>query len=153
MRLRGLAAIVSVVLLCVFVAGGAEQKKVDSSAKRTDIRRMMDLSGAGKLGVQVMNQMISAFKQSMPGVPDKFWKDFMAEVDPNELVEMAIPSYDKYFTHDDIKELIKFYESPVGKKLTSVQPQIMQECMTAGQEWGRKLGEKVAKKLQEQGYK
>jgi hypothetical protein len=137
----------------VFVAGGAEQKKVDSSAKRTDIRRMMDLSGAGKLGVQVMNQMISAFKQSMPGVPDKFWKDFMAEVDPNELVEMAIPSYDKYFTHDDIKELIKFYESPVGKKLTSVQPQIMQECMTAGQEWGRKLGEKVAKKLQEQGYK
>jgi hypothetical protein len=66
---------------------------------------------------------------------------------------MAVPSYEKYFTHADIKELIRFYESPIGKKLISVQPKIMQECMVAGQEWGRKLGEKVAKKLQEQGYK
>jgi len=153
MRLQGLAAIGSVILVCVFVAGGAELREVDSLAKRADIRRMMELSGAGKLGVQVMNQMIAAFKQSMPGLPDKFWKDFMAEVDPNELVEIVIPSYDKYFTHNEIKELIKFYESPVGKKLTGVQPHILQECMTAGQEWGRKLGEKVAKKLQEQGYK
>lgn len=152
MRSRGVAAVVSVILVCAAVAHGADQT-AQTTAKQADIRRLMELTGAGKLGVQVMNQMMAAFKQSQTGVPDKFWNDFMAEVDPDEIVEMAIPSYDKHLTHAEIKELIKFYESPVGKKLISVQPEIMQECMVAGQEWGRKLGEKVAKRLQEEGYR
>jgi len=121
-------------------------------AKRADIKRMMEVTGAGELGIQVMNQMIAAFKQGNMDIPDKFWENFMAEVDPNELIEMSIPSYEKRFTHDEIKQLLEFYETPLGKKLIETQPAIVQECMLAGQEWGQKLGEDVAKKLQEEGY-
>lgn len=148
--------VIVVLLVATITTGGvtAGEKTKDSAkaAKRADIKKMMEVTGSGKLGVQVMNQMIGAFKQGQMDVPDKFWKDFMTEVNPNELVEMCIPSYEKHFTHDEIKQLLAFYETPLGKKMIKTQPAIMQECMIVGQEWGRKLGEKVAKKLKSEGY-
>ena len=76
----------------------------------------------------------------------------MAEVNANELVELVIPIYGKYLTHNDVKQLIRFYKRPVGKKLIEVQPMIMQESMMIGQEWGLKIAEKVVKSLKDKGY-
>ena len=150
------AKLIIVGLLAVTISTGvaiAEQKAESANAaKRADIKKMMDVTGSGKLGIQVMNQMVGMFKQGKTGIPDKFWEDVMAEVDPNELVEMCIPSYEKHFTHDEVNQLLAFYETPLGKKMIKTQPAIMQECMIAGQAWGRKLGEKVAKKLEAGGY-
>ncbi len=145
-----------VVLWGAVIVGGLAKADGESEAvqvaKRDDIKKMMEVTGAADLSFQVMNQMIDAFKQGDLGVPDEFWDDFMDEVDPNELVEMCIPSYEKHFSHEEIKQLLVFYESPVGKKVIEVQPAIMQECMMAGQEWGRKIGEEIAQKLEAEGY-
>ena len=62
---------------------------------------------------------------------------------------MIIPIYEKHFTHEELKQLIAFYESPIGKKLIKVQPQIMMESMAAGEEWGKKLVQKAMEKLRE----
>ena len=148
------STLLTVILVAATMTTGlalAGEKTADA-AKRADIKKLMDVTGSGSLGVQAMNQMITLFKQSKMGVPDKFWTDLMAEVDPNELVEMCIPSYVKHFTHAEIKQLLAFYETPLGKKLIKTQPAIMQECMIAGQKWGQKLGEKVGKKLEAEGY-
>jgi hypothetical protein len=52
----------------------------------------------------------------------------------------------------DLKEIIKFYESSVGKKLAQKTPVITQESMQAGQQWGQVIAGKVMKKMQEKGY-
>jgi hypothetical protein len=39
--------------------------------------------------------------------------------------------YDKYFTQQEIKELIKLYESPVMKKVLKLTPEINQQMMSA----------------------
>ncbi len=45
-----------------------------------------------------------------------------------ELVEgIYYPVYDKYFTADDLKDLIAFYKSPTGKKLAKITPQLYVE--------------------------
>lgn len=47
------------------------------------------------------------------------------ELDFNKLVEdITYPLLDKYFTENELKELITFYKSPVGQKTISVQPQL-----------------------------
>ncbi|MCP5046996.1 MAG: DUF2059 domain-containing protein [bacterium] len=153
MKLRTIILVIALSVGIVAAVNAVGNGQSSSDAKRADIKRMVELSGAGKLGIQAMNQMVKVFKRSQPSVPDTFWKEFMAEVDPNELVEMVIPSYDKHLTHEEVKQLIAFYQSPIGKKLVSVQPQIMQESMVAGQKWGRELGMKVMKKLKEKGYR
>jgi uncharacterized protein len=65
-------------------------------------------------------------------------------------VDLIVPVYDRNLTHDDIKELIRFYETPTGRKFVSVLPKITQESMAVGEKWGRDLAMRVMTKLQAQ---
>ena len=69
--------------------------------------------------------------------------------DPSE-VDLLVPVYDRNLSQADVTELIKFYESPTGKKFVSVLPKITQESMGVGEKWGRELAMKVMLKLQQQ---
>jgi hypothetical protein len=122
----------------------------EETQKQKDIRKLLKITGSGELGTQVMSQMVGNMKKAMPQVPEKFWGDFMKEVRTDELVDLIVPIYDRNLSHDDVKELIKFYESPTGKKFVSVLPKITQESMGVGEKWGRDLAERVIKKLQAQ---
>lgn len=128
----------------------AEPPPTKDTPKMTDVKRLLQLTGAAQLGQQVMQQLIPSFKQQMPAVPDRFWQDFIKEANPNELVDQVAVIYDKYLSHDEVKAIIKFYETPAGKKLVSVLPQVTQESMVVGQQWGRQLGERIARKLQQE---
>jgi len=129
-------------------AAPAENK----TAKLADIRKLMNLTGGGDVGKQVVAQMLETFKQSNPDIPESFWTEFMQEVDANQLIELNVPIYDKHLTHEDIKGIIAFYESPVGKKFIEVLPSIVEESYAAGQDWGYGIGTKLRNKLEEKGY-
>lgn len=113
---------------------------------------MLQLTGMEKLMVQMKTQMVSGLKTEMKQVPESFWEKFQQKMDTRELLEKIIPLYDKYYTMDDLKAVNAFYESPAGKKVLSTLPQIMQESVAIGQEWGAKIGrqaaEEVAKELE-----
>ena len=117
-----------------------------------DINRLLILSGSGDVAVQVINQMADSFKQHYPDVPADFWDSFKEKAKKEDLINLVAPIYEKYYTHDEIKQIIKFYETPVGQKTIKVLPNITQESMIAGQEWGMKLGNQIAKELEEKGY-
>lgn len=144
--------LISLFLLIFFVTQFSLLQAEDSEAKKADIKKLLQLTKSGELGIQAMNQMIGTFKTTMPSVPEKFWEDFMKEIKADDLVNLIVPIYEKHFTHDDIKGLIAFYETPVGQKFIQTQPAIAQESMEAGQKWGQELGMKVAQKLKEGGY-
>jgi uncharacterized protein len=133
-------------MICLL--GGAVH--AEETQKQKDIRKLLKITGSGELGTQVMNQMVVSMKKAMPQVPEKFWGDFMKEVRTDELVDLIVPVYDRNLSQDDVKELIKFYETPTGKKFVSVLPKITQESMVVGEKWGRQLAERVIKKLQAQ---
>lgn len=116
--------------------------------KERAIRRLLVLTGASQLGKQVMTQMVTTMKGVLPQVPDSFWERFMREVRPEELTDLIIPIYDRHFSYDDIRQLIAFYESPIGRKFVGQLPQLTQESMTAGQAWGRQLGLRITQELQ-----
>lgn len=124
----------------------------EQSEKQQDIMKLLRLSGSGELGIQVMDQMLITFESSFSQVPQKFWDDFRKEIKSDDLLELIAPLYDKYFTHDDIRELIRFYESPIGKKMIMTMPLVMQESMSIGQQWGEEIGGRIMKRLKEEGY-
>ena len=125
--------------------------KADSE-KGNDIRRLLEVTGSSRLGAQVIDQLFGSFRQNRADVPESFWDELRREMNVNELTELVVPIYDRHLTHDDVKQLIAFYDSPVGRKLLSVQPQILAESMQIGQEWGRAAAERVVKRLSEKGY-
>ncbi|HKX31208.1 MAG TPA: DUF2059 domain-containing protein [Blastocatellia bacterium] len=65
---------------------------------------------------------------------DRFTKAFRDKVKQRVdfakvLEELTFSIYGKYFTESEIKDLIVFYKSPTGKKMTTIMPQILAESM------------------------
>src|SRR5690242_1980801 len=93
----------------------AEPQKIDP-AKAADIRRLLELMGVKTIAQQMMDAMAKDLKPMMvnslpPGdYRDKlvqlFFEEFQSKADAQQLIEMAIPSYDKYLADDEIKGLI-----------------------------------------------
>lgn len=58
---------------------------------------------------------------------DQFSKSIHTEITYQEVMDRIIyPSYDQYLTEEDLKSLISFYKTTVGKKLISISPQLAQ---------------------------
>lgn len=123
-----------------------------SQTKEENIKTLIIMSGSGDLGMQVIDALLPQFSQMLPDVPNEYWTKFRNKIEVNELIEMIIPIYAKYYTDDDIKQLIEFYKSEIGQKMIKLSPLMMQESMSAGQEWGKKIGEELIKELIKDGY-
>jgi hypothetical protein len=89
----------------------------------------------------------------MPAVPARFWTDFAAEIDANEVIELNVAPYVQRFSRDELLAMIAFYQTPVGQKLGRLLPEITTDVMSAGTEWGRAIGERVVRRLIESGYR
>lgn len=122
------------------------------SSKADKLKQLLELQGSGKMGETVIKTMIESYKKAYPSVDAKIWDEFASEMKGSEMVALIIPIYDKYYTESDIDQLIAFYNTPIGKKSIELMPVIMQESMSVGQEWGKKIAEKMAKKLKDKGY-
>ena len=143
---KSILAVLALALLCA----GPAMSQAGNAAKQQDIRKLMELTGAAKIGQQMAAQMIPMFKQSNPQVPQKFWDDVMKEFDAKSMIDLVVPIYDKHLTHEDVKGLIVFYQSPLGRKMSSVMPQIAQESMQVGQQWGMQIAQRIQKRLEDQ---
>ena len=122
---------------------------------KATLKEMLVVSGSDKTFEMVVPQMIEMMKPQLPQVPGEFWEEMEKEMKNtafNDLVDMLVPIYQEYLTQEDLEEVIKFYQSPAGKKLGSSAPHISMSTMQAGQQWGMKLGQKIQAKLQEKGY-
>jgi hypothetical protein len=138
-----------VFVLVFFV--GVSAFGIYGQTKNDDIVRLLRISGSDKMSEQVFDAMILQFN-TLPGVPNEFWVRFRQRINFDDLLYQMIPIYDRYYTHDEIKQLIAFYGSPLGRKMVEVAPSIMQESMAIGQSWGERLGQNIVNELIREGY-
>ena len=127
----------------------SEQSKTDP-AKEADIRRLLELTGAKTLALQTMSTMEQSIKPLMtnslpPGeyrdkLIDLFFAKFRSKADVQRLVDIAVPVYDKYLSGEEVKGLIKFYETPLGQKTVKTLPQLIGEIQGQTRAWGENLG-------------
>lgn len=67
-----------------------------------------------------------------------------------ELDNSLAKFYTTRFSEDELKQLITFYESPVGKKLATQQQIILRDSMPVVQGWTRELQDGVMKRVREE---
>lgn len=119
-------------------------------AKEADIQRLLEVTGAKALAIQRMASMENNLRPMLvnsfpPGeYRDKliqlFFDKFHSKVDQETLVGLVIPVYDKYLSDEEVKGMIQFYSTPLGKKMIEVLPKLMAESEEAGQQWGAQIG-------------
>lgn len=111
-----------------------------SDAFKADVKKYLEISGANA-------QMASVKKQILEVIPPvkqvEFTKEFETSLLP--LFKAQEDFYTKEFTHDDIKQMIKYYESPAGKKYVQKIQLLDESIGKLSEEWGAQIEQLVMK--------
>lgn len=84
---------------------------------------------------------------------ERFVKEFAVEFSGEarkkreELMAIMEGIVVKHYTQEDMKGLLAFYQTPVGKKMLAMGPKVAMESMQAGQAWGQKLGQEIGQRV------
>ena len=111
----------------------------DASLK-ADVLKLISISGADAQIKIVKPQILNMVPENKK---ENFSKEFDASI-PSLLDKMA-NIYMEIYSHNDIKAMIVFYESPVGKKMSEKADELGQKTMQVGQEWSQELQGIMAK--------
>ena len=65
----------------------------------------------------------------------------------NELVDMSAKVYAQHFSESELKDLLAFYQSPVGRKMVVEEPKVIDESMASAGQWGDLLSEDVVTRM------
>ena len=151
------AALTGAALLAVVVFGGPAISQSQPTAEAVDTaRQIITLKG----GENIFNTLIPGvieqgrymFEQQNPNlgsplreVAAKLRNEFaprQAELN----IEVA-KVYASRFTEKEIKDLLVFYQSPLGRKLITEEPKAIDQSMTYAQDWARKMSDEVVAKM------
>jgi uncharacterized protein len=64
-----------------------------------------------------------------------------------ELMNDAARIYASHFTEPELKQLLTFYQSPLGQKVIAEEPKAADESMSSAATWADKLSEEVINKM------
>ena len=100
-----------IILTAVFAFATYSGFAQDEALKK-DVLKVIELSGSG-------GQMAAAKKQLLGMIPKEKQAAFIIEFDAlmPKIYDASAKVYMEEFTKEDIKAMLAFYESPVGKKM------------------------------------
>ena len=150
MKRAVLAALCGLVVIASTAHGQAQPSRSADVAAAASARKLLAASGATRLMLGNLESMIASQRQSSPQIPAAFWDAFLAHArrDTTQLIDMLVPIYASHLTQSELEELVRFYTSPIGQRLTAAQPTIFKESMAAGETWGEQIARMVGDSLQ-----
>jgi hypothetical protein len=74
------------------------------------------------------------------------------ELEPrfSELSDAIAMQYADAFSEAEMKQILAFYQSPVGKKVIALQPKLTDQSMQFAQDWANKLSEQVTARMRDE---
>jgi uncharacterized protein len=119
-----------------------------TATKRAEIKTLLDATGVRaipeQIAINTVQSMVGGVRQLDPKFPDKGFqvmKEAMAsglaaKVDvPGGLIEQVTLVYHNAFSASEISELVKFYQSGVGKKMLGLQSKVNSETFQTAMRW------------------
>jgi uncharacterized protein len=127
-----------------------------SAAALATAKELITVKGATALWAPlvpgVIEQAKSVFLQTNPmlskdlnEVAAKLRTDYAAR--SAEVVNDVAKLYAERFTEQELKDALAFYKSPLGKKMVTEEPAILDQSMRNAQTWANRLSEEVIGKM------
>jgi hypothetical protein len=122
-------------------------------------KAIIDFTGAAKSFDPVLPQILvqarttvlntnPTLQKDVDDILDKLETEFAPRRD--QLRNDIATIYAKNFSEEDLRELAHFYQSPVGKKMVAVMPNVLRASYTAVQSWAQKLSFDVMGRLRQE---
>ena len=168
MRKIIIAATAIVLIITPGVAENAPRKNTAQAPQAQKIdperlalaQKLIETTGANKLATQVMHMMAPQMTQMLVRVrPDKkkeivsimreVMKELSAPANMRQLTDQIARIYAEEFTAEEMRQILAFYKTPVGKKLIARMPNLVRRSQLAGRAWGQQMARKAMQRLRQ----
>lgn len=139
--------LIAVVLCFLLTAPLSFAQNQEEMATKEDIQQLFQVMNSRR-NVEAMmaavRQQMSAMRKDAPkkycpkATPeqlakideffDKQLNKLLSNMPFDEMLEAMIPAYRRHFTHNEVKEIVAFYSSQIGKKVIAEIPAMMSEA-------------------------
>jgi hypothetical protein len=122
-------------------------QKIDPEKERL-IRQVMSRTKEAEQAQERILQALAGMKLMMPRVAEKYWDKYRQLISIDELRNRLIIVYDKHYTSEELNELLKFYDSPLGKKVSDEVIPILRESMEIAQGLSKRAAQSISTEFQ-----
>lgn len=143
---RGL---LTILLLAVLHPAGADTAQADERGKQGEIRRLIEVTGAHraleKLASDMVRGLTPTIRAAFPDTRADVFGLLLKEVERQyvrqspDFIAALVPVYDRNFSRAEVREMLAFWDSDLGKKLRGLQMQLFQESAQAAQLWAQQV--------------
>jgi hypothetical protein len=144
--------------LALALAGftGAANAQQPPAARVELAREIVIASGATRsfepIVPGILQQAIALFVQQNPDLQKQLLESAQAikpEFDKRlpEVIGIVARVYAGRFSDAELKEILAFYRSPVGKKYVATLPGVLEESLRLTQAWGNKISEEIVVRM------
>ena len=122
-------------LAVVGIVGMAEQMRDQQSVVelmriQSSYHGMMELATSEQADLpEADRQLLLARLENFDAFAERFRALFIERLNFSTIIETVYPRlYDKYFSEEELRQMVTFYRTPVGRKSIEVMPSLMQEA-------------------------
>ena len=129
------------VLACAPSLFAQDARPAEERASPAQLRRLLTATGEEKLVREMSAEMLAKARAAAEaaaqatGKPVQGLAAIEAAYEPEKLMEIVGSVYASHFNAAEIDEMQRFWESPTGKRLAVLQPQIVVETQEALTKW------------------
>lgn len=154
-RLARVAGAALIVCASLFTAGMAAAQQPSASALAA-AKEVLEAKGSLTMFEPIVPGVIETAKNVFLQQSPNLQKDLneaattlRTQLAPRtiELKEEIAKIYASRFTEPELKELLVFFKSPLGKKLLLDEPRFVEASLTRAQDWSNRLSEEVMVKI------
>ena len=113
----------------------------------TAIKKLIEVTNGMNTSKTLMKGSLESQRKLNTNVPDEFYDRMLAAVESGQvngyIENIVVKIYRQKFTLEEVNQVVKFYDSPVGKKMAVESPIIA----NSAREEGEKVGQYVALKI------
>ncbi len=151
--------LIAAICVLAFTSGPAF---ADEASKRKAVLDLLEVTNVRGLLDQttknIETRMRQQFEAASAGFPPEgreemkaVQKDFMRWVSEvmswEQMRDMYVDIYAQVFTEDEINEILQFYRTPLGQKMISKMPEVVQKSMQKSQSYVQKIMPELVEKL------
>ncbi len=142
--------------LALIVSVGTAHAQQPSAAALATAKELITVKGGTAIYEPIMPGVIeqakSVFLRSNPALSKELNEvagKLRVEYAPRggDLLNEAAKLYAARFTEQELKDALAFYKSPLGRKMLTEEPAILDQSLKSSQTWANKLSEEIIRKM------